>query len=417
MAVVETMVNGLELEKVLPKVTVLFERDNKFYTKIKKRDVEVISNRLMRIPLEIRPGGNFGYYNPDGGDLGRGGGPTWDKATLNSVFVKEGIEYTKLVDWSTNSNRKAVEQGVKRLIATALDELRRQLDAQLMQDGSGQIGTVTTDSQSNPAYDEVTCTSDGFGVRLMRYGQDVQIFDANNVYRGTSTITFWDVENCTIQLTPPVASIAPTDKIVATGISSPAAFAALYGVAYHDNNSSSGNWLNMPRSTNPEVRASGVNANSNMLTLPLPRLAVNKIGNRVGIDNDFKLTAWTHPCQKQSYEEIGQLVSFIQKQAKDEKLNMYFDGMQMAGAPVEDSYNWNMKRIDFIPESIWGRAETLPIGFYTSDNRNIFEIRGASGGVAAADIFYMTVGMQTFITNPAAASYIYGLAVPSGYLG
>lgn len=412
------MVAGLELEKVLPKVTTLFEREDKFYSRIKKRDVEQISNRLMRIPLEIRPGGNFGYYDPNGGDLGRGGGPTWDKATLNSVFVKEGIEYTKLTQWSTDSNRKAVENGVKRLIATALDELRRQLDAQLMQDGSGQVGTVTTvDAATTVGTDIITCTSDGFGVRLMRYGQDVQLFTSADVYLGTSTITQWDVENATINLTPSIASSAPTNKIVATGISSPAAFAALYGVAYHDNNSSSGNWLNMPRSTNPEIRASGVNANSNALSLPLPRLAVNKIGNRVGMDNNFKLTAWTHPCQVQAYEEIGQLVSLIQKQPKDEKLNLYFNGMQMAGVTMEESFNWNQKRIDFIPESVWGRGETLPIGFYTSDGRNIFEIRGASGGVATADIFYMTVGMQTFVTNPAACAYIYGLAVPAGYVG
>jgi hypothetical protein len=59
--------------------------------------------------------------------------------------------------------------------------------------------------------------------------------------------------------------------------------------------------------------------------------------------------------------------------------------------------------------------EILPIGFYKTDGRSIFEIRAASGGVMAADIFYMVVGMQTFVTNPAATAYIDNLAVPSGY--
>jgi hypothetical protein len=90
--------------------------------------------------------------------------------------------------------------------------------------------------------------------------------------------------------------------------------------------------------------------------------------------------------------------------------------MQMAGAPVTEHFNWNKTRIDFVNGEVWGRGETLPIGFYKSDGRSIFEIRGASGGVATADIFYMTVGMQTFVTNPAATAYIYGLAVPSGYV-
>ena len=95
---------------------------------------------------------------------------------------------------------------------------------------------------------------------------------------------------------------------------------------------------------------------------------------------------------------------------------MYFgDNMQMAGASVRCSYNWDKTRIDFVTDGVWGRGEILPLGFYRTDGRNIFEIRGASGGVATADIFYMVVGMQTFVNNPAACSYIDSLAVPSGY--
>jgi hypothetical protein len=118
----------------------------------------------------------------------------------------------------------------------------------------------------------------------------------------------------------------------------------------------------------------------------------------------------------QAYEEIGQLVSIIQKTPKEEGLNMYFgNNMQLAGASMKASYNWDKTRIDFIVDEVWGRGEILPIGFYTTDGRKIFEIRGASGGVAAAEIFYMVVGMQTFVSNPAACSYIDTLFVPVGY--
>jgi len=151
------------------------------------------------------------------------------------------------------------------------------------------------------------------------------------------------------------------------------------------------------------------------LTTPLPRLAINKIGNRVGIDNNFNPNAWMHPAQKQAYEEIGQMISQIWKKPTEEKLDLYFDQMQMAGAPVKTSFNWDKTRIDFVVDDVWGRAEILPIGFYTTDGRRIFEIRGASGGVATSDIFYMTIGMQTFVNNPAATAYIDNLAVPSGY--
>lgn len=415
MAVVESQVNALELEKVIEKIRVAFERDDKFYAQIEKRNVEKISNRLMRVPLELRPGGSFQYFNPDGGDLGRGGGPTWDKATLNSVFVSENIEYTKLAEWSTDGDRKAITNAVRKLTATALLELRRQLDAQLMQDGTGVIGEVTSDTPASGS--NVMLMDSNFGARLMRYGQTVQVFDTNlTTNRGSATITGWDVENKTVTLTPQITGVTGGDKVVTLGISSPTSYPAIFGVPYHHNASSTGTWLGFSRSATPEIRSNRVNAASNPLTLPLPRLAINKIGNRVGLDNDVAPEAWMHPAQVQAYEEIGQLVSIIQKQNKDEGLNMYFGkDMQMAGAPVMPSFNWNTERIDFVNKEVWGRGEILPIGFYKTDGRNIFEIRGASGGVATADIFYMVVGTQFFVSNPAATAYIDNLAVPTGY--
>jgi hypothetical protein len=415
MAVVESQVVALELERVIPKIRVLFERDDKFYATIQKRDVERISNRQMRVPLELRPGGAFQYFDANGGDLGRGGGPTWDKAVVSTVFVSENIEYTKLTQWATDDDRKAITNAVRRLTATALDELRRQLDAQMMQAGNGVIGTITTVATASGT-DTYTLTSDGFGARLTRFGQTVQVFDTTlATLRGKGTITKWDVENKTIDVTPAIAGAVATDVLVTDGISSPASLPALFGVPYHHSNASSGTWLGFSRSSTPEIRSNRVNGGSSALTLPLPRLAINKIGNRVGIDHNFKPNAWMHPAQKQAYEEIGQLVSVIWKQPKEEALDMYFDKMQMAGAPVHVSYNWDKKRVDFVVSDVWGRAEILPIGFYTTDGRKIFEIRGASGGVAAADIFYMVNGMQTFVSNPAATAYIDALQVPSGY--
>ena len=420
MAVVESQVAALELERVIPKIRTLFERDDKFYANIKKRDVEKMSNRQMRVPLELRPGGSFGYFNPDGSDLGRGGGPTFDKAVLTSVFVSENIEYTKLTQWSTDDERKAITNGVRRLTATALDELRRQLDAQMMQDGTGVVGVISAVATAG-GVDTYTLGTDGFGARLVRFGQTVQVFDTTlATLRGSGVITKWDVENKSIDVTPAVAGAIATDKLVVNGITAPTSLPALYGVPYHHSNASAGTWLGFSRAATPEIRANRVNAGGAALALPFPRLAINKIGNRVGIDNTFKPRAWMHPCQVQAYEEIGQLVILITKAPKSENLNMYFGdgdggGMQMAGANVTGSFNWDKTRIDFVVDEVWGRGEILPIGFYTTDGRKIFEIRGPSGGVVTADIFYMVCGMQTFVNNPAACAFIDTLAIPAGY--
>ena len=64
--------------------------------------------------------------------------------------MSENIEYTKLTQWSTDSDRKAIAQAVRKLTSTALLELRRQLDAQMMQDGSGAIGTVLNNVTTDP---------------------------------------------------------------------------------------------------------------------------------------------------------------------------------------------------------------------------------------------------------------------------
>ena len=50
----EAQVVGTELERVLPNVPTLFDRDDTFYSVLEKRPVEVISSRDMRIPLELR---------------------------------------------------------------------------------------------------------------------------------------------------------------------------------------------------------------------------------------------------------------------------------------------------------------------------------------------------------------------------
>lgn len=417
MAVVESQVTALELERVIPKIRTLFERDDRFFANIKKKDVEVISQRVMRVPLEIRPGGAFQYFNPNGGDLGRGGGPTWDKAILNCVFVSENIEYTKLTQWSTDSDRKSIANAVKKLTATALDELRRQLDSQLMQDGTGVVGTIDTPTTSGGVDTYVMNTN--FGARLVRFGQTVQVFDSTlATNRGRGVITFWDVENATIHVEPAIAGVVAGDLLVAEGIDSPASMPAMYGVPYHHSNASTGTWLGFSRANTPEIRSNRVNGNNSPLALPLARLAINKIGNRVGIDNNFKPQAWLHPCQKQAYEDIGQAAIFIQQMNQNKSegdLNMYFDRMQFAGAPDRPSFSWDKTRIDFVSDEVWGRGEILPIGFYKTDGRTIFEIRASSGGLTTSDIFYMVCGMQFFVNNPAATAYIDSLAIPTGY--
>jgi hypothetical protein len=418
----ESQVIGAELERVLPKVPALFDRDDVFYSTIEKRPVEIISSRDMRIPLEIRPNGNTSYYDPDGGDMGRGDISDFDKGLINSVHLEHPVEMTAKTIWSTDNTRKAVINAFRHSLAVEMKQFRRDVDSQCMTDGTGTLGTITSVS-TTAGIDTYTCTTDGFRVRLLRSKQQLNIFNSTLTVCRTAggiqnqaKIIYYDLANNQIQV-PSVPGATAGDLLVTGGLQMIPP-TALLGVKYHNSNSSVGTWLSFDRAINPEIRANAVNANNSALTLPLPRLAINKIGDRIGINKGSKMTAWTHKAQQSAYEELGFNVIRIDKAAKEEGLDMYFnDNMRIAGAPLKISYSWDRTRIDFIDSEVWGRAELKSPGFLTSpdSNQRVWELRGPSGGVAAAWIFYIVTSFNLFMNQPAGASYIYGLSVPSGY--
>lgn len=421
----DSQVISTEIEKVRDDVPTLFEMADTWVSKVEKRPADAVSARDMRVSLKIRPGGKSGAFDPDGGDMGRGGGASYTHATVPVVHAKIGIEWTKKAQWGTDDRRKAVVNAFKETLADAMPQFKRDIDTWAMTAGDGVI--MTADSYSvgtgTNGGDRLTANgaTNGFGASLPRFDMNVNVYDTtlatNRTLGSERTINFWDVENKIVDIFPSVATGVNGDKLVVSGLTAtPPSW--LLGVQYHHNAASTGTWLGLNRATTPEIRANQVAAGG-ALALPFPRLALNKIGNRLGANEMAmgKVQAWMHPCQKQAYEELGQLVSIIQKQAKDESLNLYFgDGMQMAGAPVQTSFHWDKTRIDFVDFNVWGRAEMYPVGFYTtSDGRKFFEVRGTSGGVVAAELIYLRYGFQLFVNNPPKCSYISGLTIPSGY--
>jgi hypothetical protein len=425
MALTETQVLANELEKTQSKVPTLFDRDSLFYGNVEKRPVDKISARDMRVPLELRPGGRFGHFDPAGGDLGRGDGPSFDKALVNTVHLKHAVEWHKKAQWATDDARKAVVNTFRYLLAKSMAEFRRQVDSVLMTGGNGVVATVTSVATGG-GKDTITCTTDGFGVRLLRFGQFVSIYQSNlsaarvitpssgSLVGTACQIDLVDYANKQFRILGATTGIVAGDLVVLEGLSG-ANPVSLLGVPYHHSNASTGTWLGLDRALTPEIRANRVNA-AGPLALTHARLALNKIGDRVGMDNAVKVTAWMHPCQVQAYEELGQLVQVMNRSGgKESGLDLYFDVNQIAGAPIKKSYSWDKSRIDFIVNEVWGRAEMNPAGYYEEEGRKLFELRGASGGVATATIFYIVASFNVFVNNPAACSFIDGLTVPTGY--
>src|SRR6202035_4976108 len=101
---------ALQLEKVRDKVPLLYERDDVLLSMIQQRgDIERVSSRNMRIPLQVNPGGKGGSYNADGGDLGRGSGTNYDFAQVSPIFFRFAVEISKLIEYASNAREKAIE--------------------------------------------------------------------------------------------------------------------------------------------------------------------------------------------------------------------------------------------------------------------------------------------------------------------
>lgn len=419
---------ALELEKIEKKIEILFEIDDTFYSQVEKSaDATPVNSRDMKIPVQFAPGGYFGQWNPDGGNLGRGSGPSYENAIIPTVDFRYALEWTKKTEWTTEGT-KAITSTMNRNLAQAMPNFRAHMDSMCMTGGNGVLGTITASSNAGGATGTDTFVlSNDFGVKLLMEGQKVCFYDATMTTKlnthGDPEITFRDVPTRTIKTFPAVATapdvIPPVGaKVVIEGVTG-ANPVSLFGVPYHVSNSSAGNWLGFSRANYPAVRASRVDAGGAALSLPFPRLALNLLGDRAQSTKKLKLKIWLHPAQVAAYETLGQQVNVmnIDKKASTQGLDLYFgEDMSMAGVPLQPSFKWNKTRIDMLDMSSWGRAELKKPGFYTSDGRKFFEVRGGDGGVAAATLLYVVSSWNLFTSNPQENAYIDNLLVPAGYL-
>jgi hypothetical protein len=412
MALQNSQVVALQLEKVRPKLPILYERDDAFFSLIQKREVERVSTRTARIPLQVQPGGAFGYASFDGGDLGRGSGTSYDFAQITPVGIRFAVEITKLVEYATDATDKAVENAAKRNVADAMKQFRRDLDASLQTAGNGVFGTVASVAGS-----VITLANTPFGARLLHENQNVQVYDPTlTTNRGTATISavsksLGGAQTITVNSVP--AGTAASDVLVVDGVSG-ASPTFIYGIPYHHSTSTAGTWMGISRA-NPYAVANGVNANGAALTLPPIRLAFNQIRQAIGVDSLGSLLWHGHPSQVAAYEELGFVISEIEKGGSNQDLDLLFRNKTMGGVKIKENVHADTTRLDLINLETWGRVEWLPIDFYEVGGSTVFPVYGASGGVAASYLFYLVTGVQFFVDNPRAVSSVTGLGLPSGY--
>ena len=412
---------ALQLEKVRDKVPLLYERDDILLTMIQQRgDVEKVSSRNMRLPLQVNPGGKAGSYNADGGDLGRGSGTSYDVAQVSPIFFRFAIEITKLVEYATTGRERAIENATKREVANGMKQFRAFLDKLMQTAGNGVLGTI---SSVGGATFTMAVPS---GAALVYPGQTVQIYDTtlttnrNVAASVTTTVLSADPINAqTITVDNVPAGTVATDVIVHDGLTG-AQPVSLFGIKYHQNAATTGTWLNLNRATYPvQLQTPRVNAGNAALTPSNVRLAINKVRKSLGINHISKLIAYMAVEQEHAWENLGITVSQIIKEggASDgNDLDLLFSGRKtMSGIPIKSSVNADQTRVDFLDLAHWGRAVLKDIDFYEVNGNTVFPIYGASGGIAASYIFYFDTAFQVWDDSPRTGAFIDTLARPQGY--
>ena len=408
---------ALQLEKVRDKVPLLYERDDILLTMIQQRgDIERVSSRNMRLPLQLVPGGKAGSYNADGGDLGRGSGSQYDVAQVSPIFFRFAVEMTKLAQYATTGRERAVEDNAKREVVNGMRQFRSFLDKLMQTAGNGVLGTVgsfatTTWTMSTPP-----------GAALVYPGQTIQVYDPTlTTNRGTANVVSADPISGTqtIVVDGNPTGLTAGDVIVHDGLSG-ASPVSLFGIKYHQNNATTGTWLNLNRATYPvQLATPRVNAGNAALTPAAVRLAINKVRKALGINHLSKLIAYMAVEQEHAWENLGITVSQVIKEGGSQggtDLDLLFTGRKtMSGVPIKSSVNADQTRVDFLDLSHWGRAVLKDIDFYEVNGNTVFPIYGASGGLAASFIFYFDTAFQIWNDSPRSGAYIDTLARPSGY--
>jgi hypothetical protein len=406
---------ALQLEKVRKTVPTAFEQEVILLDLIDKRgDVIDASTRNIRLPQLIRPGGKFSQGTADFDDMGRGSGSTWDVGTLSTLQFRFAFEISKLSEYATKGNDKAVEDVAVREVEEALKMFKRALDCVYNTNGTGQLdsivsiaGNVLTVSNPNIFY----------------FNQDIQVYPSGlaSASRGLGTVIAVDplLKTITLNALPP-GTVAGDALVI--NISQGAGGAnpvSLEGLLYNHVDSPSGSWNNMARSTYPEaLKTPHVAAGGATITPALRRLGENKLRRVLGVNFEEPMIAYMNVDQEAAWENCA--ISVTQNVQQEVSGESSADMLKrrppktFGGIPIKTSIHATIQRIDVLLLKHWGRGVTKEIGMFEEGGQTTFQIYGASGGLEAGYLQYFDVVFNVFMDQPRYGLFFDGLALPVG---
>lgn len=408
---------ALLLERVNSALPNMFRQEGPLWSEIKKKKADVVSRRTMRIQLRMSPGGQYRAWNPDGGVMGNGTGMDYEEADLVPSDHLLAGQWTKDVEFNTDSTEKATKNAVKDLVENMMDRMGEALNLSLHTAGGGILATVASFSTPTVTVDSTLLLQEGMPIDIYNAAETTNRGTAN-IVKITSLTTF------TVDAGP--GGLTGTDLVVISGMTAAGSITApvdIYGVPYHHSSATTGTWLGLNRATyNPKLTTPSVNAASGALTVAHLYALRSKMRRALGLGKAKE----RHAClinveQVDQYRELAQAVIRIDKTSGEATPDMTFseDVASIAGyKPLVDQHQ-DITRIDLLNLDKWGRAELYPIRFHTFPGGSKFFtlIDPTTGTPLASEVCYMEYGGQFFMVNPRDGGFIYGLATPTISIG
>ncbi len=409
---------SLQMEKVRSKLQELFETSDTAASLIKRgAETEKVSTRDYRIPVVIQRGGKYRKFDPDGGDMGRGSGPKAVHMVATYFPTTFAIELSNLEMYATASSEQAVKKAFAYALTNAIKEFQAYDDASFHTAGNAVFATATAHTTAGGK--SVYTLDDEFSTQLARLGMGCIVYlndlSAARDAGAVRTIEKVDVAAGKVTLDATVTAAAATDKLVFEGVSG-ASPAWKNGLYLFNNSTASGNLLSLSKSDYPQIVASEQAANG-ALSGVHGMLLIDDLRQKRDDEYLSKLVGLSHMKQRTAWFKVGMVISEWQRGAKDKMIdvvpNMNERQFMYAGIAHTIDKHQNRKRLDWFVPSLFGRTILKELDWHTVEGRKLFEIRGASGGVAAGMVFYLEQLEDWYSVDPGAGGFISGLTIPT----
>lgn len=411
----------MQSEVVRPKLQRWLESFKVASNLIDKGEVQQVGERDYRIPVELTPGGRYGTYDKNFGDMNRGSSLGGNVLISTFFSTRINFELSMLKIAATAKKEIAVKSAFKDAIGKGMPEFAIYEDMSFHTDGTAVAGTAT--AVTTVSGQTVYTLDANMGIQRMRRGMYLTVYNAafTVILAANLFIVSIDYPNKKITMSGTVPGAGATDVLCFDGVTGTTGSAPTWkkGLYYFNSSATSGFLLGIDRATEPETIANNVNVAG--VVGPLDGLKLlDNMGQRRGLlPEDLQGLANTSQRAQIYTEQVANsewLLTPGSKVAPSDQLPDARKGkFPFAGITHNLDYRQDRSRIDWISPSTWGKAQLAPMDYFEIGGQRFFQISGASGAPAAGLWFSLTLDQDFYCVDPGSNGFLYGLTIPSGY--